>query len=99
MSTSTVTMAKKALTGGSSLGGSSLGGSSLAEEGDEGEEGEKGEERKPKTQKPAVKKSHLARAETFKKEFKAKGGLKAKGSGAGSLEMSEIEVSVDDEEK
>lgn len=37
--------------------------------------------RKPKTKKPEIKKSHLARAETFKKEFKANGGLKGAGAG------------------
>ncbi|GMH55839.1 hypothetical protein TrLO_g6522 [Triparma laevis f. longispina] len=97
MSTSTVTMAKNTLSGMSSIGGSSLG--------EEEEEKQKEKEVNP----------HLARAESFKKEFKAKGGLKGKGVGAGrgakkakkvkgeegggSLEMSDIKVTDDDEQQ
>ncbi|GMH88390.1 hypothetical protein TL16_g11142 [Triparma laevis f. inornata] len=72
MPTSTATVAKNTLKGKSSAGGSSL----ADVEGIEDEDEEKGE-RKPKakkTKKPEVKKSHLVRAETFKEEYKAKGG-------------------------
>ncbi|GMH90781.1 hypothetical protein TL16_g11867 [Triparma laevis f. inornata] len=114
ISTNTVTMAKKALAGGSSLGRISLGGSSLADEADEDGEDE---ERKPKTKKPEIKKSHLAKAETFKKEFKANGGLKGAGAGrtakkvrgvvdddgddqgGGGLEVRDIKVTDGEKEK
>ncbi|GMI14911.1 hypothetical protein TrLO_g7352 [Triparma laevis f. longispina] len=85
---STVTMAKNTLKGKSSVGGSSLGD-------EDDEEDFEDKERKSKAKKKGVKKSHLARAETFKKKFKAKGGLKG---GGGNIAAKQQARGVDKDE-